>query len=116
MELTLTKRSELHLRRYHQERIAYLLTYKNRLERCARSVVPTLKTSLRQFSKPGDIGGYCDTSITDDMISDVYLKFSRGTRAEESNDHLRTLTGMCTILAIVVLDNLGLICVTFALL
>lgn len=73
----------------------YLTTYQDRLERCARSVLPTLKSPLRHFSKPGDIGGYCDVSITDDMITDVYLKFSRGTRVEESNEHLRTLTGTC---------------------
>lgn len=54
-----------------------------------------LKTPLRSFSKPNDIGGYSDISITDDMVSDIYLKFSQSTRVEESNEHLRTLTGAC---------------------
>lgn len=93
--LTLSCFIELHLRRYHQERLTYFTTYKDRLEHGAHTVVPTLGLPLRHFSKPSDIGGYCDVSITDDMITDIYLKFSRGTRAEESNEHLRTLTGTC---------------------
>lgn len=85
---------ELHLRRYHQDRLEYLSSYQRRLNESSRSVVPTLTTPLRSFSKLNDIGGYCDVSITDDFITDIYLKFSQATRVEESNEHLRTLTGM----------------------
>lgn len=85
----------MHLYRYHQERLAYLASYEKQLTQSGKSVFTTLKTPLRLFSKPSDIGGYCDTSITDDMVTDIYLKFCQGTRVEESNDHLRTLTGAC---------------------
>lgn len=73
--------------------MAYLQSYERQFGESKDSVFPFLKAPLRSFSKPDDIGGYSDTSITDDMISDIYLKFSQSTRVEESNDHLRTLTG-----------------------
>ncbi|CDO77058.1 hypothetical protein BN946_scf184455.g8 [Trametes cinnabarina] len=59
---------QLHLLRYHRERLCYLSTYRAQLEHDRQSVFPSMKTPLQRFSKPGDIGGYADISITDDMI------------------------------------------------
>ncbi|KAL6305557.1 hypothetical protein BKA93DRAFT_824944 [Sparassis latifolia] len=48
---------------------------------------------LRKFSKPGEIVvGYCDRSITDDLITDIFNKFSEKTWQPESETYLRTLS------------------------
>ncbi|KAF7969565.1 hypothetical protein HWV62_26925 [Athelia sp. TMB] len=61
-----------------------------------RQAQPSLVASkLREFSGPWDPSGYNDTSITDDLISDVYLSFSDRTRTQESQTYLRTLTAQC---------------------
>lgn len=73
--------------------MAYLANYQKQLEAASHSLFPMQRAPLRSFSKPDDSGGYCDKSITDDFITDIYLKFSKATRVEESNEHLRTLTG-----------------------
>lgn len=49
---------------------------------------------LQSFSAPNDPAGYNDKSITDDLISDVFLQFSNRTRLEECSKYLRTLSGM----------------------
>lgn len=46
------------------------------------------------FSQPYDISGYGDNSISNDMITEVYLtQFCQKTRQLESAQYLRTLTG-----------------------
>lgn len=52
-----------------------------------------ISPTLQAFSDPNDPLGYNDTSITDDMISDVHIQFSQHSREEESSMYLRTLTG-----------------------
>ena len=55
-----------------------------------------MKPALRNFSVPQrvgkDLNGYDGTSITDDMVADVYARFSEH-RQRECEEHLRTLTG-----------------------
>lgn len=52
--------------------------------------VPFAKPSIEPFSPPTE-AGYNDTSITDDMIRDVYMAFIERTRSEESDEYLRNL-------------------------
>ncbi|KAI1781611.1 hypothetical protein LXA43DRAFT_1105626 [Ganoderma leucocontextum] len=55
----------------------------------------TKKPDLRNYSAPQrvgkDLNGYDGTSITDDMVTDVYGRFSEA-RKKECEEHLRTLT------------------------
>ncbi|PSR71595.1 hypothetical protein PHLCEN_2v12525 [Hermanssonia centrifuga] len=50
-------------------------------------------TRLQEFRLTAD-GGYGENCITDDFVTDVYLEFDKRTRAEESADYLRTLSGI----------------------
>ncbi|KAA1474099.1 hypothetical protein DENSPDRAFT_852057 [Dentipellis sp. KUC8613] len=84
---------QLHLFEYHQQRYTYLKHYEAQLARPNSLVNPP---PLEQFSKPGDnTAGYDPTSITDDLVTDVYLEFSQNTRRAESEAYMRTLTGIC---------------------
>lgn len=49
--------------------------------------------ALEKFSDPWKKAGYNDGSITDDLITDIYLAFIDQTRSPESQEHLRTLSG-----------------------
>jgi len=55
------------------------------------TVVPA---TLKAFSGPWDINGYNDNSITDDLIMDLFISFGDQTRNSESQDLLRSLSGM----------------------
>ena len=48
---------------------------------------------LQQFSAPDSTMGYNDKSISDEIITKVYLDFSQQTRQEESSEYLKTVTG-----------------------
>ena len=50
-----------------------------------------------EFSSPYDLEGYGDDSITDDLITDVFLEFSERTQKDESDSYMRTLTGRCVL-------------------
>lgn len=81
---------ELHRLEYGQAKLEYLDFFAARKkQQCLR---PDLVV-LREFSDPEDTCGYDDKSISDDLISDVYLAFSSKTRIPESQESLRTLTG-----------------------
>ena len=80
--------SELHLLEYKQKMLEYLQHAQHR-----RRVSPFGLASLEAFSGPYALDGYADTSITDDLITDVYLEFGERTRKIESERHIRTLTG-----------------------
>lgn len=54
----------------------------------------SLRCVPKEFSLPYNPAGYADDSISNDMISQVYLEFTKRTRSEESWAYLRTLTGM----------------------
>ncbi|KAJ7157998.1 hypothetical protein C8R43DRAFT_1180381 [Mycena crocata] len=82
---------QFHLLEYKQRHLEYLNAFKTRL-------VPALgpKTCILQtFSTPDDSNGYNDKSITDDLISDVFLLFSNRTRIAESTKYLQTLSAVC---------------------
>ncbi|GBE82885.1 hypothetical protein SCP_0412720 [Sparassis crispa] len=82
---------QLHLLEYHRERLVYLRYFQLRQETKNMSLVDP--PPLRKFSKPGEIvAGYCDRSITDDLITDIFNKFSEKTRQPESETYLRTLS------------------------
>ena len=57
------------------------------------------KKSLVPFSEPlnkkvgKQTGGYDNRSISDDLISVIMLRFSNKTRIEESEEHMRSLSG-----------------------
>ncbi|GBE81445.1 hypothetical protein SCP_0311740 [Sparassis crispa] len=86
---------QLHLLEYHKQRLSYLQSFKMRQE-IKQSLVPA--ELLRSFSKPNSAGGYSDQSITDDLVTDVYNKFSEKTRQTESEYYLRTLSATCVSL------------------
>ncbi|KAJ7027842.1 hypothetical protein C8F04DRAFT_1266630 [Mycena alexandri] len=82
---------QLHLLEYKQRHLEYLTEYKTRL-------VPGIgpdKCQLKAFSAPHDPSGYNDKSITDDLITSIFLAFSTRTRIEECGKYLRTLTATC---------------------
>jgi hypothetical protein len=78
---------ELHLLEYKEKHLDYLRNFQN------RRISPLRPDSLNEFSGPWDMTGYADNSITDDLITDLYLEFSEQTRRVESDKYLRTLTG-----------------------
>ncbi|KAJ7026258.1 hypothetical protein C8F04DRAFT_1268296 [Mycena alexandri] len=82
---------QLHLLEYKQRHLEYLEEYKTRL-------VPGIgpdRCKLKAFSAPYDASGYNDKSITDDLITSIFLAFSTRTRIEECGKYLRTLTATC---------------------
>ncbi|PIL36291.1 hypothetical protein GSI_01954 [Ganoderma sinense ZZ0214-1] len=85
---------QLHLLRYHSDKKAYLDRYQELLDHDRRSVLRSFKTPLQTFSTPTNVGGYGNSSISNDLISDVYLLFSESTRREESNEHIRSLSAI----------------------
>ncbi|KAJ7036211.1 hypothetical protein C8F04DRAFT_954038 [Mycena alexandri] len=52
-------------------------------------------TFIEPFSAPSAHTGYNDTSITDDMVREVYMSFAERTRSEESPEYLRNLSPIC---------------------
>ena len=59
-----------------------------------RRISPFETAPVEPFSAPYDAGGYADTSISHDMVTDVFLEFSSRTRKNESEKYLRSITGM----------------------
>ncbi len=86
---------ELHLLEYHRCRLEYLQYFETRSKQTAL-VLGKKKPELRNFSEPQHAGkalnGYDGTSITDDLVSDVYAVWSKQ-RQKECDEHLQTLTG-----------------------
>ncbi|PIL30719.1 hypothetical protein GSI_06887 [Ganoderma sinense ZZ0214-1] len=82
---------QLHLLEYHRCRLEYLQYFEAR----SKQTAITRRPELRNFSAPQRAGknlnGYDGTSITDDMVADVYARFCEH-RQKESDEHLRTLT------------------------
>ncbi len=90
--------AELHLLEYHKQHLSYLQAF------CAR----TQKMSLRKQTKPlvpyskllskkagQQTGGYNNWLISDDLITTILLEFCNKTRIQESEEHMRTLSGEC---------------------
>ncbi|THH00509.1 hypothetical protein EW026_g2025 [Hermanssonia centrifuga] len=49
--------------------------------------------TLKQFSKPWDAEAYNDSSISHELITDVYAQFGQRTRVKEGGDYMKTLSG-----------------------
>ena len=78
---------ELHLLQYKQKVLEYLLHFE------WKRASPLHVQSLTAFSGPHDMDGYADNSITDDVITELFLEFSERSRQKECEKYLRTLTG-----------------------
>ncbi|KAF9053988.1 hypothetical protein BDP27DRAFT_1454507 [Rhodocollybia butyracea] len=78
---------QLHLTEYHKDRLDYVKLYE------LRGNTPFKPLALKAFSSPFDTSGYDGTSITDDLITDIFCNFTETTRHEESAEYLRTLSG-----------------------
>jgi hypothetical protein len=82
--------TELHLLEYQRKKLEYVQNAK------FFRPSPFQVVAVEPFSQPYDLDGYADISISDDLITDVFLQFSTRTRQEESQRYLRTLTGTGT--------------------
>ncbi len=92
--------AELHLLHYHKQRLAYLKSYYATRPRGQLKLGQQARwVPLRNFSKPEmsgvatHVAGYDNRSISDDLITDVFSKFSEQTRQAESEESLRSKTG-----------------------
>ncbi|KAJ7029100.1 hypothetical protein C8F04DRAFT_1188031 [Mycena alexandri] len=81
---------QLHLLEYHEHQFEYLHAY-HTLNMSSGSLGFAL-TSIEPFSAPSAPAGYNDTSITDDMVREVYMSFAERTRSKESPEYLRNLS------------------------
>lgn len=64
----------------------------------------------KAFSAPHNAKGYNDNSISNDLVTQVYLELSKQTRDAESWAYLRTLTG--SLISLPILHDVLLIAVT----
>jgi hypothetical protein len=75
---------------YHKYSLEYLQAYKKAYA-ASGSLNSFVQSSIIPFSSP-DEAGYNNTSITNDLIRDVYMAFIDGTRSKESGEYLCSLT------------------------
>ena len=68
--------------------LEYLLYFKS-----GRQNPMIKRNSVRPFSSPLDEGGYGDSYITNDLITDLYLDFIAKGRKSESIEYAQTRTG-----------------------
>jgi hypothetical protein len=95
----LTSATEMHLLEYRRRFLEYLQAFE------ARRETPFSPAILKPFSVPQNERahskssplGYDDKSISDEMITEVFVEFSARTRQAESEQYLRTLTGALNI-------------------
>ncbi|KAJ7467666.1 hypothetical protein FB451DRAFT_1178035 [Mycena latifolia] len=81
------------IKQYHEHSLEYLQAYQR--VHAAPGSLPFSTASVEPFSAPTE-AGYNDTSITDDMVREVYMAFVERTRGEESDEYLRNLDpGVC---------------------
>jgi hypothetical protein len=79
--------TELHLLEYKQAALEYLQEFQKKKSAIFQEV------ELTEFSGPHDPLGYNDKSISDDLITDILLEFTKRTRKLESAEYLQTLHG-----------------------
>ena len=79
--------TELHLLEYQQAMLEYLQEFQKKKTAIFQSV------ELTEFSSPQDPLAYNDKSITDDMVMDILLKYTKRTCKAESTNYLQTLSG-----------------------
>ncbi|KAF9078661.1 hypothetical protein BDP27DRAFT_1412611 [Rhodocollybia butyracea] len=77
---------QLHLTEYHKNCLDYVKLYE------LQGNTPFKPLALKAFSSPFDTSGYDGTSITDDLITDIFCNFTETTRHEESAEYLQTLS------------------------
>jgi len=78
--------AELHLLEYQQAVLEYLQEFQ-------KKATIFQKVELAEFMGPNDPFGYNDKPITDDLITDVLLEYTKCTRRSESTNYLQTLYG-----------------------
>lgn len=81
---------ELHLLKYHRTKLTYI-------QMTSASSQPG-KLSFGQsapalFSSPDDPAGYADTSVSAELVTDVYVNYIEASRKEESERFCRSLLG-----------------------
>ena len=86
---------ELHLLEYQRCALEYLESFQRERSKPKTVAAYFGKGDLRPatFSPFAHSHGYAGRSITDEMVSEVYLSFVSRTRQQESELYLRTLTG-----------------------
>jgi hypothetical protein len=94
--LTCVISTELHLLEYRRQFLSYLQAFADHPDTHFQPAI------LKAFSKPSNDRthiknsplGYDDKSISDEMITEVFVEFSKQTRQAESEQYLRTLAGL----------------------
>ncbi|CAK5283262.1 unnamed protein product [Mycena citricolor] len=96
---------QLHLLEYHRRLREYLQAYKATIS--SGSLVGFFRApDLPNFSSPTEDHGYRDATISNDVITEVYVEFSRQTREAESAVYLRNTSGISALPgAAISLDN-----------
>lgn len=85
---------EFHLLEYKQHFLEYLEYYVAAQGKDSGSYFKAqTSVPLTEFSPPNDVNAYGDSTITHDLITEIYLEFSHKTRGPESTKYLQTLTG-----------------------
>ncbi|KAJ8596101.1 hypothetical protein M405DRAFT_929054, partial [Rhizopogon salebrosus TDB-379] len=84
---------QLHLLEYNRRKLDYLQAWKSR-HTTQRGMEFFSPNPLRVFSDPYDANEYNDKPISRDMVSEVFQEFVSGTRERESEEYLRTLSGI----------------------
>jgi hypothetical protein len=79
---------ELHILEYFKQKNGYLEAFEQRQPCFFRQL-----DILEPFSDLCDASGYNNKSITDEMITEIYLEFSNRTQKAKSDSYLHTRTG-----------------------
>ncbi|KAI1782658.1 hypothetical protein LXA43DRAFT_1103634 [Ganoderma leucocontextum] len=88
---------QMHLLEYHKQQLLYLTNFETRWRQNA--LFKPVKGLVR-YSKPltGKVkkhtGGYDNRSISDEMITDIFVRYCEKTRIQESEENVRSQTAM----------------------
>jgi hypothetical protein len=88
---------ELHLLEYHEVYLEYLKGLESHPLLSHFQSTPLKPFSTPYCAKSGpepSLRGYDDKSISGEMITEVFTEFSEKTRRAESDEYLRTLSGI----------------------
>ena len=84
--------SELHLLEYHHRMLDYVTNFQQvRAEHGGMEYFQP--STLRLFSPPDDTAGYGNKSVSDKIITEVFVDFVQRTREQETAEYLRSTTG-----------------------
>ncbi|KAM6489712.1 hypothetical protein JOM56_014735, partial [Amanita muscaria] len=88
-----TRYYKLHLLEYHHRMLDYVTNFQQvKAERGGMEYF--LPSTLRPFSPPDDATGYGNKSVSDKIITEVFLDFVRRTREQEAAEYLRSTTAI----------------------